>query len=111
MDMSCFKYPVKTKSMKRREANDKKLLAEFGAHDRFQGLSWYTTPSTGRKTRSLVYVCLCGRQFELLPSSVRSGYNPELLCPHCVTPIRRRGQGSINPKYLTEPYPQDRNKE
>ena len=96
-DQASLKYPVRRRSDIRREELDKKLTEEFSVHPRFQGLSWYTDPSTESRHRCLRYVCTCGKYFTLLPHSVRKGYNPELLCPECVQPRRRRGVGSVNP--------------
>lgn len=99
IDYSAFPNAPKPRSVKRRELNDQKLTEEFSKYPRFARLDWYVDPSTESRHRCLVFTCTCGKEMKLLPHSIRRGYNPELLCPACVTPIRRRGKGSINPKY------------
>lgn len=104
IDYSAFPNAPKPASVRRREANDKKLLDEFGHHERFVRLDWYSDKSEESRHRCLVYRCTCGREMKLMPHSVRKGYNKELLCSQCVTPVRRRGRGSVNPEYLTHGY-------
>lgn len=99
-----FPNAPKSASQRRREANDAKLVEEFGSLPRFKGLGWYSDKSEESRHRCLVFTCVCGREMKIMPHSIRKGYNKELLCPNCVTPVRRRGQGSVNPKYLTQPY-------